>query len=138
MIALLAKAGAWFVKNPVVIALLVALAGVSIIAIGKASDANFFKKQSEQRGKRVEALNRDIGTLNANVTTLTQAIGTQNAAIDALAQATADSDAKFAASFVRLEQGRKATSAAVAEIMKRTAPDDKCAGAFALIQEYAQ
>lgn len=133
-----AKVGAWFVKNPVVIALLVALAGVSIIAIGKANDASFFKQQSEQRGKRVEALNRDIGTLNANVTTLTQAIGTQNAAIDALAQATADSDAKFAASFVRLEQGRAATTAAVTSIMKRAAPDDKCAGAYALIKEYAQ
>lgn len=138
MIAVLAKAGAWFVKNPVVIALLVALAGVSIIAIGKANDASFFKEQSEQRGKRVEALNRDIGTLNANVTVLTSAIGTQNAAIDTLAKATAESDAKFAASFVRLEQGRAATTAAVAEIMKRAAPSDKCAGAYALVKEFAQ
>lgn len=138
MIAVLLKVGAWLAKNPVVIALLVALGAVSIIAIGKARDASFFKEQSEKRGKRVEALNRDIGTLNANVTTLTAAIGTQNAAIDALAQATADSDARFAASFVRLEQGRKATTAAVAEIMKRAAPDDKCAGAYALIKEYAQ
>lgn len=133
-----AKVGAWFVKNPVVIILLIALAAVSIIAVGKASDADFFKEQSEQRGKRVEALNRDIGTLNANVTVLTSAIGTQNSAIDALAKATSESDAKFAASFIRLEQGRKATGAAVAEIMKRAAPDDKCAGAYALVKEYAQ
>lgn len=136
--SLFAKVVGWFVKNPAVIALLVALAAVSIVAVGKANDARFFKKQSETRGKRVEALNRDIGTLNANVTALTSSISSQNQAIDALAKATLESDAKFAGEFVRLQQGRAATGAAVAELMKRVAPDDKCAGAYALVKEFAR
>lgn len=133
-----AKVMGWFVKNPAIVVLLVALAAVSIIAVGKASDASFFKQQSETRGKRIEKLNQNIGTLSANVNVLTNSIGSQNAAIDALAKATSDSDAKFAASFGRLEQGRSATGAAVAALLKRQAPDDKCAGAYALVKEFAQ
>lgn len=133
-----AKVGGWFLKNPAVIALLVALAAMTIIAVGNANDASFFKEQSETRGKRIETLNQNIGTLTANVNTLTASIGSQNAAIDALAKATAEGDAKFAASFLKLEQGRVATNTAVAALMKRQAPDDKCAGAFALIKEFAE
>jgi len=133
-----AKIAGWFVKNPAVIILTVALTAMTVVALGKASDASFFKAQSAEKDKRIEKLAHRVGVADANVATLTKSISVQNDAIDALAKATAESDSQFAASFGRLEAGRAATSAAVAALMKRTAPEDKCAGAFALVREFAK
>lgn len=138
MLFVLKAIGSWLFKNPIAIVLTMALVAVSIVAAGKASDAAFYKAQSAERGIRVEVANQRIGTLVANQSLLANSISLQNQAIDLLAKATAESDAKFAASFVRLEQGRAATGAAVADLLNRVAPDDKCAGAFALVKEFAR
>lgn len=138
MILALKGIGAWLLKNPVVIGLSIALAAALIVIAGKNSDISFYKAQSAERADRIEKLNQRVGIMLANNALLSNAVTKQNQAIDALAQATADSDAKFAASFIKLEQGRAATGAAVAELMKRAAPDDKCAGAYALVKEFAQ
>jgi len=130
--------GAWLLKNPVVIGLSIALAAALIVIAGKNSDISFYKAQSAERADRIEMLNQRVGIMLANNALLSNAVTKQNQAIDALAKATAEGDAKFAASFIKLEQGRAATGAAVAELMKRTAPDDKCAGAYALVKEFAQ
>lgn len=138
MIKLVTSAGAWLLKNPVVIALTVAVAALGIINIGLKSDVSFYQGETKAKQERIDALNRDVGTLVANQAALTGAVNSQNSAIDALATAAAQRDAKFDAVFTKLEASRTATNNAVKALLSRPTPADACTGAFELVREMAK
>lgn len=130
--------GTWLLKNPAVVGLGLALAASLIVIAGKNSDIAFYKGETTQKQQRIEALNRDVGTLVANQQTLTKAVESQNSAIDTLAAAAAQRDAKFDAAFAQLQASRTATNKAVAALLARPTPADACKGAFDLVKELTQ
>lgn len=130
--------GGWLAKHPATIFMALTTLAFAVVLIGKNSDIARLQKDIATVQKSKDDLNVSYGVCRANSATLSASLDVQNKAVDDMAAAAKLRDDEFKKNLTRITQERLATNKTVVDLLKRTAPADKCKGAYDLVQELAQ